>query len=248
MLMEAWTAAARHSVFAQSQAQVSLLLANGRNANGTKSNRIALTHLPLHPKVNWPIWTNVSVTRWLFHRCWECHLLFKSAFITALNCWTIWPIGHLNNCGVSQTAETGSCLSTRHYQWPQTSLDSQTLLENRQLFCTANGKQKGCAVWHLCWLCFYGEVAHLMAALHPKSSPIEQHCCCKENIKPKTGSPVKSLVKCADHYCTYESFKACWCFQDSNLDSRKHLMLEDETGLYFLRLRSVIQKQKEGLN
>lgn len=67
MLMEALTAAARRSVFAHSQAQVSLLLANGRNANGTKSNRIALTHLPLHPKVNWPIWTNVSVTRWLFH-------------------------------------------------------------------------------------------------------------------------------------------------------------------------------------
>lgn len=45
-LMQVRKSIARHSVFAHGQARVSLLLTNGRNANGRKSNRIALTHLP----------------------------------------------------------------------------------------------------------------------------------------------------------------------------------------------------------
>lgn len=161
----------------------------GRNANGTKSNRIALTHLTLHPKVNWPIWTNVSITRWLFHKCWERHLLFKSAFITALNCWTIWPISHLNNCFSSN--------------WNRKLLVNKALpvatnqsgFQNPSGEQAADGKQKGCATWHWCWLCFYSEVAHLMAALPPKSSPIEQHSWCKEKPSQELTALITAHMK-----------------------------------------------------
>lgn len=133
--------AARHS-------GPSVTAANGRNANGTKSNRMALPHLPLHPKVNWPIWTRVSVTRWLFHQCWK--VIFCSSLYSPLNLKTMtlprmgllarsftvhsdgrFAVGHLSFTEVAALHPKASPIK-QHY-WCKENINPQTRFGSKAL-------------------------------------------------------------------------------------------------------------------